>query len=83
MAGITPKLHKKSMAVDASFWENAEDETQPAGGNTASGSAKLPERNEDGSIDFYWFDAVEDQYAFPGTVYMFGKVLSHHLHWQR
>jgi len=76
MAGITPKLHKKSMAVDASFWENAEDETQPAGGNTTSGSAKLPERNEDGSIDFYWFDAVEDQYAFPGTVYMFGKVKS-------
>ena len=31
---------------------------------------------DDGSLDFFWLDAYEDVIAFPGTVFLFGKVLN-------
>eukprot|EP00658_Telonema_sp_P-2_P071090 TRINITY_DN60409_c0_g1_i1.p1 TRINITY_DN60409_c0_g1~~TRINITY_DN60409_c0_g1_i1.p1 ORF type:complete len:369 (+),score=135.75 TRINITY_DN60409_c0_g1_i1:135-1241(+) len=72
MEHITPKLHKK-VAFDASFWENAEDDDVDAQASPAgsSASAQLPPQNADGSVDFYWFDAVEDAYAFPGTCLLY------------
>ena len=30
---------------------------------------------QDGKLRFYWFDAYEDPYNQPGTLYLFGKVL--------
>lgn len=28
----------------------------------------------DGSLDVFWFDAYEDVYSYPGSVFLFGKV---------
>ena len=37
-----------------------------------SKSKLIPE--DDGSLDFYWFDCYEDEYNQPGKVFLFGKV---------
>lgn len=39
-------------------------------------SSSLPLKEVDGEkfLKFYWFDAYEDRFKQPGTVYLFGKV---------
>lgn len=68
--------------MDASFWENqtGDDDgaavaaAQPVGGLQPGSSSVVPPFRSDGKVQFYWVDACEDPQAFPGTVYLFGKV---------
>jgi len=82
--GVTPRVHKTAK-VDGSFWENqaadAEDPATasaplaPAISGLAPGTNSVcPPFQPNGKVHFYWFDACEDPIAFPGTVYLFGKV---------
>jgi len=63
-----------------SGWEtilgNEESQQQEVLTDVNVDSASLPLKEVDGEkvLKFYWFDAYEDRFKQPGTVYLFGKV---------